>query len=155
MQVIPLHRLAEAMGLELTTALRWVRAGIIRCDSPPLRGKGNFTSLTREQATEALAIILLRRAGAPMQQLRPLVERLRREGKHGRAFLTLGADRRRVLLDGLGPGVPLRDPKTGQTRLFAALDLRELRPELERILDSLALDSEAGSTHRETRDATT
>jgi hypothetical protein len=62
---------------------------------------------------------------------------MRREGKRGIAFLNLGADSGRVLLDGLGPGVPLRDPRTGQLRLFAALDLRDLRPTIERLVDEL------------------
>jgi hypothetical protein len=77
-----------------------------------------------------------------MQQLGPLVRRMRRQGKRGSAFLNLGADRRRALLDGLGPGVPLRDPRSGQLRLFPALDLRELAPAIEQLVSKLQ-----GQTH--------
>lgn len=126
------------MSIEVSTMLRWRASGLIRSETPPRRGRGNATLITREQALEAVALIMLRRAGAPMQQLAPLVRRMRREGKRGRDFLTLGADKRAALLDGLGPGVPLRDPHTGQMRLFAALDLRKLAPAIEGIVDRLA-----------------
>jgi hypothetical protein len=99
------------------------------------RGRGRGVMLTRAQAREVLALIVLRRAGVPMQRLKPEARKLRAAGGD---FLCVGADGKTVLLDGQGDGAPLRDPATGQTYLGGAvLDLRPMRAEIERVLDRL------------------
>jgi hypothetical protein len=136
-QKVRLETVARALALEHATALRWVNRGLVQTDEAPRSGKGNATRLTRDQALELIALAMLRRFGAPMQQIVPIVKKMRREGKHGRDFFKLGADPHVALQDGHGPGVPMRDPRTGQLQLFASLDLRELEPKLVAWLDDM------------------
>ena len=141
MQKIRLNTVCSALALEHVTVLRWVERGVIATVGKPKPGPGNATMLTRDQALELVAVAMLRRHGAPMQQVLPIVRKMRREGKHGRDFFKLGADPHVALQDGHGPGVPMRDPRTGQLQLFASLDLREIEPKLVAWLDELlALD---------------
>jgi hypothetical protein len=135
--MVRLTTLARALGLEKMTILRWIHRGIAQCDAPTRCGRAYPTMLTRDQALEVLALSMLRRFGAPMQQLVPIVKKMRREGKHGRDFFKLGADPHVALQDGHGPGVPMRDPRTGQLQLFASLDLREIAAQLEATIDAI------------------
>ena len=143
MRLFTLHELAAVLGLNHGTLLRWRELGIIETATRPHRGRGRATWLTRDMAREVFALALARRGGAPMQQLAVIARRLRRERKHGRAFYSLGANRRAALLDGFGPGAPLHDPRTRQTVLFAAVDLRDLAPVIEAELDRLEREASA------------
>src|SRR2546425_475542 len=97
MTFIRLKRLAEVIGLDVRTAQRWAAEGAIRGTNLG-RGRGNGVVLDREQALEACAVMLLRRAGVPMQRIRETVRQMRREGRAGRDFLAVGSAGRAVLL---------------------------------------------------------
>src|SRR5437867_3404289 len=101
MSLIRLHRLAEVIGLEVRTAQRWATEGVIRGKNLG-RGRGNGVVLNREQALEACAVMLLRRAGVPMQRIRQVVRKMQREGRRGKDFLAVGAAGHVLLLDGAG-----------------------------------------------------
>ena len=150
MQKIRLVTLTGALALGHMTALSWVARGLVNTVSKPKAGRDNATMLTRDQALELISIAMVRRYGAPLQQVAPIVKKMRREGKAGRDFFKLGADPRVALQDGHGPGVPMRDPRTGQLQLFATLDLRDLEPKLVAWLDELiALDQKALAERKE------
>jgi hypothetical protein len=144
-----LHRLAEVLGLELSTVLRWRAAGLIRTEAPPRRGYGNATFLLRDQALELVALAMLRRHGVPLQRVRPVVRELLKSGKSGRDFLALGADGSTVLTDGKGDHLPLADPRTGQLQLFVTLDLRTLRTQAERLVKQLEREEQERMSARD------
>jgi hypothetical protein len=133
---IKLFALAQAAGVPLRTLERWTDSGLVRGVNRG-RGRGRGITLSREAATEALAFVVLRNAGVPLQRVRSVARGLRSAGKAGRDFLAVGADGRTVLLDGAGDGAPLRDPGTGQTYLGIVLDLRPMRAEIERLVEQL------------------
>jgi len=134
-QNIRLSRLAEAAGIKPRTVARWAEDGIIRGRNLG-RGRDRGIRFTREQAIEVCAVLLLRRAGVPLQRLRATVRTLQSGGKHGQDFLAVGASGRTVLLDGRGDSFPLAD-STGQTFLPLVLDLRTMRGRIERLVERL------------------
>ena len=142
---IRLSELARAVRFERRTLERWADTGILRGTNLG-RGRNRGIFLSRDQAIEAFAVVLLRRAGVPMQRLGPEVLRWRRQGKHGRDFLAAGAAGRNVLLDGDGAAFPLRDPKTGQGFLPMFPDLRTISPEILRAVTELEKKEAARST---------
>jgi hypothetical protein len=136
MTLIRLRKLAKVIGLDVRTAQRWASDGIIRGRNLG-RGRGNGVVLNREQAVEACAVMLLRRAGISMQRIRGVVREMQHEGRTGNDFLAVGAAGRVLLLDGAGEAFPLRDPKTRQTFLPFVFDLRRMRDGIEHVLDEL------------------
>ena len=140
---IRLHDLARVAQADPRTLGRWSAAGTLSATNRG-RGPGNGITFSRAQALEALAVLTLRRAGVPLQRLRPLVRELRRRGWTGADFLQVGAHGRVALVDGDGGGVPLRDPRTGQYHLALVIDLRALRAQAEQLVDQLAHEPTAG-----------
>jgi len=142
MTLISLRTLAASIGFGERTAIRWFEAGVIRGTNHG-RGRGNGVTLTRDQAIEAAAVMLLRRAGVPLSDIRAIARGLRQAGGKGPAFLALGANGRTALFDGAGDDMPLRDGR-GQGVLFAQLDLRRLRGDISQLVDQL--EKEAASS---------
>ena len=123
------------------TLERWQAAGILRGINLG-KGPGNGIVFSRDEAIEAFAVASLRRAGVPLQRLRPLVDELRRRGWKGHDFLQVGAHGRTALVDGEGAGVPLRDAH-GQLHLALVLDLRAMREQAESGVDSMTVQARA------------
>ena len=134
-QTIRLSRLAEAAGIKPGKVTRWAAAGIVRGRNLG-RGCDRGIRFTRGEAIEVCAVLLLRRAGVPLQRLRATARTLQSGGKRGRDLLAVGASGRTVLLDRRGDSFPLAD-STGQTFLPLVLDLRMMRTEIERLVDRL------------------
>jgi hypothetical protein len=136
MRRLRLDELAGRTGVHPATFRRWAAAGLVRAHSDGV-GRGNgYVLRDREAAIEALGLGMLSAAGIPTQRLKRVARELRAQGRSGARFLVLGARGKVLLVDGLGEGSPLRDPR-GQLVLPLFLDLRALRPELERLVDEL------------------
>lgn len=144
MHKIPLMPLAYRHNVPQPNVTRWFQAGLLRLENRG-SGPGRGYWVTREQAIEATAIFTLWRGGAPINRIKAVVAQLRAADKRGADFLALGttaSGKPRVLLDGDGDTVPLRDPDTGQMYLsLDLLDLRELRDEVETMLAEVAVET--------------
>ena len=136
MDRIKLQDIARVTGANLRTVQRLATEGIIRGQNYG-RGRGRGRVLDREQAIEAVGVLALLGASVDLRALRPVLRDLRRRGWKGADLLALGSDGRALLLDGDGPEAPLRHPRTGQTVLFATVDLRGLREDIERLVCEL------------------
>jgi DNA-binding transcriptional MerR regulator len=138
-ETIRLAALAEAVGFDRHAAQRWLRSGLIRGEN---LGRGGFRGVrfTHDEALEVVAIALLRRAGLPLQQIRPAVLDLRAKGKTGRDVFTVGTLGKRALRDGKGDTFPLQEAYGQGVLPLLAFDLRPLRAESERLVRQLAAE---------------
>jgi DNA-binding transcriptional MerR regulator len=146
---IRLSALAEAVRLEPRTVQRWLHEGLIRGTN---LGRGRFLGvrLSHDEALELLAVALLRRNGLPLSQVRIALRELRAQGKIGAGVFAAGRLGRRVLLDGAGDAAPLRE-LSGQGLLWVSFDLRTLRAQAERLVDTLKREEQERVSAREAR----
>lgn len=136
---IRLDRLAIAVGVDRLRAWRWHRDGLIRGFNAGV-GSGRGVTLTRAEAREAAALLLLARVLPPKRAKRLLRDALR-DGVNALA-LGVSADGVTVLADGQAPNAPLV-ARGGQLPLFVQLDVRRLRAEIDALLDRMERETRA------------
>jgi hypothetical protein len=135
-----LDHLATPAGVHPATLRRWAASGLVRAENGGV-GRGNgYVLKDREAAIEALGLGMLSAAGVPTPQLKQIVHKFRAQGSSNTRFLMLGARGRALLTDDLDVDSP-RD-LCEQFVLPLFLDLRALRPELERLVDGLLAEGE-------------